>query len=48
VRDSAAGHQSLTGELVRVSENEVMIAAGEGIVAIPYNQIARPHLIPGD
>lgn len=48
VRDSAEGHKSLTGELVGASENEVMIAAGEGIVAIPYNQIARSNLIPGD
>ena len=35
-------------ELVGASENEVTIAAGEGIVAIPYDQIARSNLIPGD
>jgi ribosome maturation factor RimP len=42
------GHQSVTGELVGASENEVTIAAGEGIVTIPYDQIARSNLIPGD
>jgi ribosome maturation factor RimP len=39
---------SLTGELVGASENEVTIAAGEGVVTIPYDQIARSNLIPGD
>ncbi len=39
---------SLTGELVGASESEVTIAAGEGIVTIPYDQIARSNLIPGD
>src|SRR5579884_2331872 len=48
VRESAEGHTSLTGELVGASENEVTIAAGEGIVTIPYEQIARSNLIPGD
>lgn len=48
MRDAADGHRSLTGELVGASENEVTIAAGEGIVTIPYDQIARSNLIPGD
>jgi ribosome maturation factor RimP len=48
MRDSADGHKSLTGELVGASDNEVTIAAGEGIVTIPYDQIARSNLIPGD
>lgn len=48
MRDAADGHKSLTGELVGASENEVTIAAGEGIVTIPYDQIARSNLIPGD
>ena len=39
---------SLTGELVGASERDVTIAAGEGIVTIPYEQIARSNLIPGD
>ena len=39
---------SLTGELVGASEHEVTIAAGDGVVTIPYEQIARSNLIPGD
>ncbi len=40
--------QSLTGELVGASDEEVTIAAGDGIVSIPYDQIARSNLVPGD
>ena len=43
-----AGHKSVTGELVGASDREVTIAAGGGIVSIPYEQIARSNLIPGD
>ena len=39
---------SLTGELVGASEQDVTIAAGDGIVTIPYERIARSNLIPGD
>jgi ribosome maturation factor RimP len=48
MREAANGQTSLTGELVGASENEVTIAAGDGVVTIPYNQIARSNLIPGD
>jgi ribosome maturation factor RimP len=56
LRDGAAadqartspGHRSVTGELVGASERDVTIAAGDGIVTIPYEQIARSNLIPGD
>jgi ribosome maturation factor RimP len=48
MRDEADGHQSLTGELVGASERDVTIAAGDGIMTIPYEQIARSNLIPGD
>ena len=48
MHDSADGPGSLTGELVGASENEVTIAAGDGVVTIPYDQIARSNLIPGD
>jgi ribosome maturation factor RimP len=41
-------HKSLTGELVGASEEDVTIAAGDGIVTIPYERIARSNLIPGD
>jgi ribosome maturation factor RimP len=48
LRDASDGHKSLTGELVGASEREVTIAAGEGVVSIPYDQIARSNLVPGD
>jgi ribosome maturation factor RimP len=40
--------KSLTGELVGASEEDVTIAAGDGVVTIPYERIARSNLIPGD
>jgi ribosome maturation factor RimP len=40
--------KSLTGELVGASEQDVTIAAGDGVVTIPYERIARSNLIPGD
>lgn len=36
---------SFTGELVGASEKEVMLAADEGIVAIPYGEIRRSNLL---
>jgi ribosome maturation factor RimP len=38
----------VTGELVGASEREVTIASGGGVVTIPYEQIARSNLVPGD
>jgi ribosome maturation factor RimP len=48
LRDARDGHRSLTGELVGASDQEVTIAADDGVVTIPYDQIARSNLIPGD
>ena len=48
LREARDGHKSLTGELVGASEQEVTIAAGDAIVTIPYDQIARSNLVPGD
>jgi ribosome maturation factor RimP len=48
LRDARDGHKSVTGELVGVSEQEITIAAPEGVVSIPYEQIARSNLVPGD
>ena len=42
------GHKQLTGELVGASERDVTIAAGDGVVTIPYEQIVRSNLVPGD
>jgi len=44
-RDAVGGHKSFTGELVGASDDEVTIAADNGIVAIPYAGIQRSHLI---
>jgi ribosome maturation factor RimP len=40
--------RGLTGELVGASDEDVTIAAGDGVVTIPYERIARSNLIPGD
>jgi ribosome maturation factor RimP len=48
LRDAADGHRSVSGELVGASDHDVTIAAGDGVVTIPYEQIARSNLIPGD
>jgi ribosome maturation factor RimP len=48
LREAKDGHRSVTGELVGASEREVTIAAGDGVVTIPYEQIARSNLVPGD
>ena len=48
LRDAKDGHKSVTGELVGASEEEVTLAASDGIMTIPYDQIARSNLIPGD
>jgi ribosome maturation factor RimP len=48
LREARGGHKSITGELVGASERDVTIAAGDGILTIPYDEIARSNLVPGD
>ncbi len=48
LREARDGHASVTGELVGASDREVTIAAGDGVLTIPYEQIARSNLVPGD
>jgi ribosome maturation factor RimP len=36
---------SFTGELVGASEDEITLAAEEGIIAIPYSEIRRSNLV---
>jgi ribosome maturation factor RimP len=48
LREATAGHKQLTGELVGASDRDVTIAAGDGVVTIPYEQIVRSNLVPGD
>jgi ribosome maturation factor RimP len=42
------GHKSLTGELVGASDEDVTIAAPDGVVTIPYTEIVRSNLVPGE
>lgn len=46
-RALASGHKSVSGELVGASERDVTIAAPDGVLTIPYEEIARTNLIPG-
>jgi ribosome maturation factor RimP len=48
LREARDGHKNVTGELVGASEKEVTIAAQGGVVTIPYDEIARSNLVPGD
>jgi ribosome maturation factor RimP len=41
-------HKQLIGELVGASDSDITIAAGDGILTIPYEQIVRSNLVPGD
>ena len=47
-RPQAGVHKQLTGELVGASDRDVTIAAHDGVVTIPYEQIVRSNLVPGD
>jgi ribosome maturation factor RimP len=44
-REEREGHKSFTGELVGASDNEVTIAAENGVIAIPYTDIHRSNLV---
>jgi ribosome maturation factor RimP len=44
-REEHDGHKSFTGELVGASETEVTVAAGTGVVTIPYDAISRSNLV---
>jgi ribosome maturation factor RimP len=55
LRDATEGHKqsappskTVVGELVGASDRDVTIAAQEGVVTIPYEQIVRSNLVPGD
>ncbi|WP_445150553.1 ribosome maturation factor RimP [Baekduia sp. Peel2402] len=44
-REEVDGHKSFTGELVGASETEITVAAGTGVVTIPYSDISRSNLV---
>ena len=46
-REPVGGQRSFTGELVGASEEEVTVAAGDGVVSIPYAEINRSNLAGG-
>ena len=55
LREANDGHKqpappskTVVGELVGASDSEVTIAAGDGVLTIPYEQIVRSNLVPGD
>jgi ribosome maturation factor RimP len=48
LREPRDGHRSYTGELVGASEEEVTVAAEDGLVAIPYTEINRSNLLEGE
>jgi len=43
-REPKDGHRSFTGELVGASDDEVTVAAQDGLVSIPYSEISRSNL----
>jgi ribosome maturation factor RimP len=46
LREPRDGHRSVTGELVGASDDEVTVAAADGVVSIPYGDINRSNLLP--
>ena len=47
-REEHGGHKSFTGELVGASDDEVTVAAEDGLVAIAYSEINRSNLLEGE
>ena len=47
-RDAHGGQGSYTGELVGATDSAVTIAAEAGVVTIPYADIKRSNLVPGE
>ena len=44
-RTTRDGRGSFTGELVGASDEEVTVAADDGVVSIPYSEIGRSNLV---
>lgn len=44
-RDRYDGRRSFTGELVGASERDLTLAAGNGVMTIPYDDIQRCNLV---
>jgi ribosome maturation factor RimP len=48
LREPRDGHKTYTGELVGASDQEITVAADDGMVSIPYSQINRSNLLGGE
>ena len=48
LREPRGGNRSYTGELVGASDDEVTVAAEDGVVSIPYSDINRSNLVEGE
>lgn len=48
LRQPRDGHKTFVGELVGASDEEVTVAADDGIVAIPYSEIGKSNLLEGE
>jgi ribosome maturation factor RimP len=46
-RGDHQGRRSFTGELVGATDHEVTVAAEEGVVSIPYEDVKRGNLLEG-
>ena len=46
-RSEHEGRKSFTGELVGVTDDQVTVAADDGVVSIPYSDINRSNLVEG-
>ena len=47
LREARAGHKTVTGELVGASDEEITVAASDGVMTILYSEIARSNLLEG-
>ena len=46
-REPRDGNKNFTGELVGASDEEITVAADNGVVSIPYSEINRSNLVEG-
>ena len=47
LREPHDGHKTVTGELVGASDEEITVAAGDGVMTILYSEIGRSNLLEG-
>ena len=47
LREARDGHKTVTGELVGASDEEITVAASDGVMTIVYSEIARSNLLEG-